>query len=240
MLRVGLTGGLGSGKSTVAGFFSELGAAVISADQIGHDLMRPGEQVYKEIVRAFGPEVVLPNGLLDRRTLAKLAFQGGRGEELSRIVHPAAVAEQARRTEEVFARDPDAVVIVESALIFEADRSGTAPGWRARFDRLILVTAPEQAKIDRFVYRALAASPRDETPEAIEARRADLERDARARLAAQIPDREKAPLCDFVIRNSGSIQETRDTVRDIYFRLEAESIGRILTEPPRAEAPRAE
>lgn len=230
MLRVGLTGGLGSGKSTIAGFFSELGATVISADQIGHDLMRPGEQVYAEIVRAFGPEVVLPSGLLDRRLLAKLAFQDGREEDLSRIVHPAAVAEQARQTEEVFARDPDAVVIVESALIFEADRSGTAPGWRARFDRLILVTAPEQAKIDRFVYRALATAPPNDPPEAIQARRAALEKDARARLAAQIPDREKAPLCDFVIKNSGSIEETRDTVRDIYFRLEAESVGRILTE----------
>lgn len=228
MLRVGLTGGLGSGKSTVAGIFAEFGASVISADEVGRRLMRPGEPVYKAIVRAFGIEVVSPDGTLDRRQLARLAFQDGRAEELSRIVHPPVIAEQARLAEEIFRGDPDAVVIIESALIFEADRSGTAPGWRARFNRLVLVTAPEHLKIERFVSRALASGPPNETTEAMEVRRIALERDARARLAAQIPDSEKAPLCDYVIENTGSIAETRETVRDIYYRLEAESVGRLL------------
>lgn len=228
MLRVGLTGGLGSGKSTVAGFFAEFGATVISADEIGRRLMRPGQAVYESVVRTFGAEVVLPDGALDRAALARLAFQGGQGEVLNRIVHPPVVAEQARLAEEAFARDPDAVVVVESALIFEADRSGTAPGWRARFNRLVLVTAPEHLKVERFVARVLAAGPPDEPPAEMEARRVMLERDARARLAAQIPDREKARMCDYVIENSGSIEQVRETVRDIYYRLEAESIGRVL------------
>ena len=80
MLRVGLTGGLGSGKSTVAGMLRELGAEIIEADELGRALMEPGQPVYDEIVRAFGSEVVSPDGRLNRARLAELAFQGGRLE----------------------------------------------------------------------------------------------------------------------------------------------------------------
>src|SRR6202453_517960 len=94
MLRVGLTGGLGSGKSTVAGIFQELGAAVISADQLGRQLMQPGEPVYAAIVKAFGQGVVRSDGSLDRKALAELAFQHNQADKLNRIVHPAVVAAQ--------------------------------------------------------------------------------------------------------------------------------------------------
>jgi dephospho-CoA kinase len=202
MLRVGLTGGLGSGKSTVAGMFAELGAAVIGADQLGRQLMQPGEPVYAAIVQRFGAGVVRADGSLDRRALAELAFQHNQADALNRIVHPAVVAAQQEWMRGVFAKEPRRVAMVESALIFEVEKWGTAPGWLERFDRLILVTVPDEVKIARFVARA--------------ADQDGAEADARARLALQIPDDEKAARCDFVIDNSGSLAETRVVVESVY------------------------
>jgi dephospho-CoA kinase len=184
MLRVGLTGGLGSGKSTVAGMFAALGAAVIGADQLGRELMQPGQPVYAAIVEKFGPAVVRSDGSLDR------------------IVHPAVIAAQQEWMRGVFAADPQRVAIVESALIFEVEKWGTAPGWLNRFDKLILVTVPDALKIARFVERVKGGD--------------GAEADARARIAAQIPDSEKAPRCDYVIENSGPLQQTSAVVGEIY------------------------
>ncbi len=156
MLRVGLTGGLGSGKTTVAGIFEQLGAAVIAADQLGRQLMQPGEPVYAAIVQTFGLAVVAGDGSLDRKALAELAFQHNRAGALNHIVHPAVVAAEEEWMRGVFAADPKRVAIVESALIFEVEKWGTAPGWVERFDRLILVTVPDEVKIVRFVSRIMA------------------------------------------------------------------------------------
>jgi dephospho-CoA kinase len=205
MLRVGLTGGLGSGKSTVAGMFAELGAAVISADQLGRQLMQPGEPVYGAIVKTFGSRVVRGDGSLDRKKLAELAFQNNRADALNHIVHPAVVAAEEEWMRGVFAADPRRVAIVESALIFEVEKWGTAPGWVQRFDKLILVTVPDEVKIARFVARTVA--------------RGGAEADARARIAAQIPDKEKAGRCDYVIDNTGSLDATRAAVEEIYVEL---------------------
>jgi len=211
MLRVGLTGGLGSGKTTVADVFRSLGAHVIEADAVGRGLMSPGQAVYREIVEHFGPEIVNADGTLNRRLLADLAFRHNRLVELNHIVHPAVIAAQQEWAELVFVEDPNAVVVVESAVVFEADAQGTAPGWRQRFDRVILVTVPDDVKIARYVAR-MAQSAR--SPQ-------DLEADARARLAAQIPDSMKVPLCDYVIRNDGSLEETRQQVERIFAELAA-------------------
>ncbi len=209
MLRVGLTGGLGSGKSTVAGIFQELGAAVISADQLGRQLMQPGEPVYAAIVEAFGQGVVRGDGSLDRKALAELAFQHNQADTLNHIVHPAVVAAEEEWMRGVFAADRKRVAIVESALIFEVEKWGTAPGWVQRFDRLILVVVPDEVKIARFVSRMMANDGPD-------SRREALAQDARARMAMQIPDREKAGRCEYVIDNSGSLKETRRRVEEIY------------------------
>ena len=209
MLRVGLTGGLGSGKSTVAGIFQELGAAVISADQLGRQLMQPGEPVYAAIVKAFGQAVVRGDGSLDRKALAELAFQHNQADALNRIVHPAVIAAEEECMQGVFATDPKRVAIVESALIFEVEKWGTAPGWAQRFDSIILVTVPDEMKIARFVARMMA----NDGPEG---RREALAQDARARMAMQIPDQEKAARCEYVINNSGSLEETRKRVEEIY------------------------
>jgi dephospho-CoA kinase len=167
--------------------------------------MEPGQPVYSAIIDHFGRTVVLPDGQLDRAALAKAAFADGRVEELNAIVHPAVIARQAQLTESIVAHDPRAIVIVESALIFEtkygsSQHSDSKP-WHTRFDRIILVTAPEELKIARFVARSSADNAM--TGE----RRAELEVEARRRLSQQISDEQKSALCDYVLTNSGALSE---------------------------------
>lgn len=199
MLRVGLTGGLGSGKSTAAKLFAAHGAQVLQSDAIGRELMEPGQDVYAKIVSHFGTDVVLPDGRLDRSALAGIAFAEGRAAELNAIVHPAVISRQHDLIEDIARRNPAAVVIVESALIFEA--AGSAVEWQQRFDRMILVTAPEDVKIARFVRRCFGDG------ELTEARKSELEAEARRRLARQMPDEQKAALCDYVLTNESAVSE---------------------------------
>ena len=218
MLRVGLTGGLGSGKSTVASLFANRGVYVLEADQIGRELMQPGQSVYAAILSHFrqfpdAPALTLANGQLDRGALARYVFSTNRLEELNRIVHPAVIAEQERRMETIFCENPNAIAMVESALIFEADRAGTAPGLSRRFDALILVTAPESLRLARYVARASGGRLLS-TEERIA-----LEEDGRRRIGMQMPDAEKIPRCDFVIENSGPVKKTEAAVEDILRRL---------------------
>jgi dephospho-CoA kinase len=212
MLRVGLTGGLGSGKTTVAAEFRLLGAHVLEADVVGRELMMPGQQVYQAIVRDFGAEVLKADGTLNRRLLADRAFRENRLLDLSRIIHPAVVAAQGRWAAQLFAAEPSAVAVVESALIFEADQQGTAPAWRERFDRIVLITAPVDLRISRYVERM--QQQRLNTLSC-----AELEADARSRLAAQIPDSEKIPFVDYVIHNDGPLDFTRRRAEHIFAEL---------------------
>ncbi|MGA7343488.1 MAG: dephospho-CoA kinase [Terracidiphilus sp.] len=221
MLRVGLTGSLGSGKSTVAGYLREYGAEIIEADALGRALMEPGEPVYDEIVRKFGSGVVSPDGRLNRARLAELAFREGRLQQLNAIVHPATIEAQRRRMNEIFARDSAAVAVVESALIFEVVRDALARGekqgvladWRRRIDRVVVVTAPDEVKIARYAAR-ISPSLAD---------RAASAADARIRLAHQIPDSEKAAQADYVLDNSGDMQALQEQVAALWTRLKAES-----------------
>jgi dephospho-CoA kinase len=230
MLRVGLTGGLGSGKSTAAAMFAALGAYVLQSDAIGRELMEPGQAVYRGIVAHFGEDVLSPGGQLDRSALARIAFAEGRVEELNAIVHPAVIARQAELSAAIFAKDPCAVVIVESALIFEtnygesnygaASAGGRSQGraetrWSQRFDRLILVTAPEEVKIARFVARSAGGATL--TAE----RQAELESEAHRRLAQQIPDEQKSALCDYVLTNGGALTELEWQVDQLWPILQA-------------------
>lgn len=220
MLRVGLTGGLGSGKTTIARMFAGHGVHILEADSIGRELMQPGQSVYREILAHFGqyadaPSLILADGTIDRPTLAKYVFSTNRLDELNRIVHPAVVAEQERRMDKIFERDPKAIAMVESALIFEADRAGTAPGLRSRFDKLILVMAPENIRLARYIDRA--SNGRTLSPE----ERSALEEDGRRRVAMQMKDEEKMPFCDFVIENPESIEKVAARVRKIFAELQA-------------------
>jgi dephospho-CoA kinase len=221
MLRVGLTGGLGSGKSTVAAMLRELGAQVIEADALGRQMMEPGQAVYAEIVRHFGSQVVGHDGRLNRTRLAELAFREGRLQELNAIVHPPVIEAQARWMNDVFARDPSAVAVIESALIFEVVRDALArdsndnplADWRRRIDRVIVVTAPDDLKIARYAAR-VAPNAADRTA---------IEADARNRLSHQVPDVDKVAQADYVLDNSGDITALREQVLELWPRLRAES-----------------
>jgi len=221
MLRVGLTGGLGSGKSTVAAMLRELGAHVIGADALGRALMEPGQSVYSAIVEHFGQQVVNPDGQLNRARLAEIAFREGRLQELNAIVHPPVLQAQYEWMGEVFAHDPSAVAVIESALIFEVVRDARARGekegvladWRRRIDRIIVVTAPDALKISRYAARL---APTNANQKAIEA-------DARNRLAHQVPDAAKAAQADYVLDNSGDIAALRAQVAALWPRLREES-----------------
>jgi dephospho-CoA kinase len=221
MLRVGLTGSLGSGKTTVAAMLRALGAVVIEADALGRGLMEPGHEVFSQIVAQFGPQVLAADGRLNRGRLAEIAFREGRLQDLNAIVHPAVIDLQRSLMNEAFARDPSTVAVIESALIFEVVRDARARGdkdsvlcdWRRRIDRVIVVTAPDDQKISRFVARL------NLPPEKLGL----AEADARSRLAHQIPDAEKAAQADYVIDNSGDLASLKQQVGELWPRLAAES-----------------
>jgi dephospho-CoA kinase len=179
--------------------FADLGANITDADAIAHELYRPGQAVLKELVLHFGPEILKPDGELDRAKLATLVFDGGRVEELNKIVHPAVIRQQNQWMRSLEEKDPDAVAIVEAALILEA-------GVKDHFDRIIVVTCTPGQKVSRFAQR---------TGMSEEAARTEVDR----RTKAQMPDEEKARRADFVIDNSGSSEETRHQVQRIYSEL---------------------
>ncbi len=199
MLRVGLTGGIACGKSSVGKMFSDMGPHVVEADSIAHELYRPGEAVYKELVEKFGAKILRPDGEIDRASLATVAFDEGRVQELNKIVHPSVIRRQEQWMYQVGAKDPYAVAMVEAALILEA-------GARGRFDRIIVVACRPEQKAERYARRA--GIP-------LEASRTEVER----RSKAQLTDDEKAHRADFVIDNSGPLELTRHQVERIYAEL---------------------
>lgn len=207
MLKVGLTGGIASGKSVVGEMFAALGAHVIQADLIAHQLMQPGERVFEEVVSHFGRGILDPDGTVNRAKLAEAAFSGEppRVEELNRIVHPAVVRRQDEWMDEVGRRDPQGIAMVEAALILEA-------GAAERFDRLIVVTCNSDQRVHRWANRVKVD---EET----------ARREVGRRMAAQIPDLEKINAADYVIDNSGMLDETRRQVQDVYAKLKTEAIS---------------
>ncbi|MGE5321314.1 MAG: dephospho-CoA kinase [Actinomycetota bacterium] len=199
MLRVGLTGGISCGKSTVGKMFSDLGAHLIEADSIAHELYRPGQPVYNELLEKFGPDIIRPDGEIDRPRLAAAAFDGGRVEELNKIVHPAVIKRQEQWMYQIGEKEPYAVAMVEAALILEA-------GARGQFDKIIVVTCRPEQKVSRYAERA-------GIPES--AARAEVQR----RSKAQMSDDEKVRRADFVVDNSGPAELTRQQVERIYAEL---------------------
>lgn len=187
MLRVGLTGGLACGKTTVARWLESSGLHVAYADQIARELMEPGKPVYLDVVKHFGRDIVEKDGAINRRKLAEKAFSGNRVQELNRLVHPAVIARQREWVDQVAARDPNGIAVVEAALIFEA-------GVQGRFDKIVVVTCTPEQRVERFAARAGMT-----LPEA----RPEVER----RMAAQVPDAEKIKAADFVIENTGTLAE---------------------------------
>lgn len=204
MIHVGLTGGVACGKSTVARMFTDLGAQVIDADKIVHDLYRRGQPVYRQLVEKFGAGILSEDGEIDRGRLAALAFDGGRVQELNRIVHPEVIHKQREWIAEAARRQPNGVAMVEATLTLEA-------GGKSRYDKIIVVTCQPQQKVLRYAMRSHSG-------EAIA--QAEVER----RTKVQMPDAEKAALADYVIDNSGTLEQTRHQVENIYKELMALSV----------------
>jgi dephospho-CoA kinase len=181
---VGLTGGIGSGKSTVARMLRERGAVVIDADAVARDVVEPGGPAYPAVVARFGPGVVRADGSIDRAALADVVFSDPAARaDLNAAVHPAVGAEIARQ---VAAAPPGSVVVVEVPLLVEA-------GWRA--DVVVVVDCPEDVAVRRLV-----------------AERKMDEADARRRAAAQASRAERLAAADHVVPNEGSLADLEAAV----------------------------
>lgn len=212
MLKVGLTGGIAAGKSVVGEMFVGLGAHLVQADRIAHSLMQPGEAVYNEVVRHFGRSILNPDGSVNRAKLAEAAFgpadategkRNSRIEELNRIVHPAVIRSQEEWMHAIGLQNPHGVAIVEAALLLEA-------GAAKSFDRMVVVTCNAEQRAERFAKRQNID---------LESARKEVAR----RMAAQLPDEEKVKVADYVIDNSGSLNHTRDQVKAVWEKLQADA-----------------
>lgn len=196
---VGLSGGIGSGKSTVSKLFEKLGAVLVDADAIVHELQAPGEPMLDEIAAAFGPEMIDASGALDRAAVAAIVFRDEQARiRLGEIVHPPVVAEMMRRSK--VAADAEApVVVVDIPLLFEGAKAGRGAASVMSFDATVAVWVPAEVQIERTVSRD--GCDRDE---------------AKRRVDAQLPIDEKREMADYVIDNSGSAEETERQVRALF------------------------
>ncbi len=213
-MKVGLTGGIASGKSVVGEMFVALGAHLIQADIIAHELMQPSQSVYEEVVHHFGRGILNPDGSVNRARLAEAAFAVGenrssRIQELNKIVHPAVVQRQDEWMEEIGQQDPKAIAIVEAALILEAGAAG-------HFDRLVVVTCRPEQRAERWAMRAKVD---------LDAARREVAR----RMAAQLPDEDKIKAAHYVIDNSGSLDRTREQADKVYAALRQDIAGSMRT-----------
>jgi dephospho-CoA kinase len=195
VLILGLTGGIASGKSTVAGMLRSLGAAVVSADGLAREVVRPGSETHARIVKHFGPRALRDDGQLDRGWLAQRIFTDPKARRaLDGITHPA-IADLARRRFADLARQGAGLVVYDAPLLFEA-------GADRQVDAVLLVTVDERVQRARLMRRDGIDEPA-----------------ARARIAAQMPQTEKARRADYVIDNSGTRADTRDQVLRLLGRL---------------------
>jgi dephospho-CoA kinase len=193
----GLTGGIASGKSTVARFLEALGAKVIDADRVGHELFQTSDHVRQEVVAHFGPEILRPDGEIDRERLGSVVFADPkRLSELGSIVHPSLIARLEELAGEFRARHPRAVILVDAALIYEA-------GAADRFAKILVAWCRPEQQIERLMAKTGLSR-----------------QDALRRMASQTPVEEKRRRADYVIDCSGSLEETRAQVEALYPELE--------------------
>ena len=188
---IGLTGGIATGKTTVANIFKRLGSPIIDLDRIAHEVVKPGTKSYQEIVGVFGREVLNPKGDINRNKLAHLIFKDKTlREKLNKITHPVIIKEMKRRAGLL-----SFPVIVDAPLLFEVDLVSF-------FDKIIVVTCREEAQIKRLRKRdSLGAE------------------EARQRMASQLPLSAKAKRADFLINNDGSFEEIEEQVEKIWKKL---------------------
>jgi dephospho-CoA kinase len=193
MLKVGLTGGLASGKSLVGEALVSSGCFLIQADELGHEALAPGGAAYDAVVREFGREILTGGGVVDRQHLGALVFASPeRLARLNALVHPGVVRREEELIAEFAAREPRGIAVVEAAILIET-------GSYRRFDRIILVWCAEEQQVERALRRGGAE-----------------EGDVRARISRQMPLEEKRKFADFVIDTSGGKQDTLRQARAVY------------------------
>ncbi len=193
MLRVGLTGNIGSGKSTAALVLAELGAYVIDADLIVHGLLSLGSDTYAAILEAFGSGILQLDGTIDRRMLGQIVFEDAEKRAmLENLVHPGVRSAIEDRIRELEKETADGIVVVDAALLVET-------GLHREFDRLIVVTCDPQIQLARVVRRDGLCID-----------------EVRARIAAQMPAEEKTKVADYRVDNSGSLEDTRRQIAAVY------------------------
>ena len=208
VLEVGLTGGIASGKSTVDGMLEMLGAHIIDADALAHDLLRPGRPERDRVVERFGPGVVGPDGAVDRKALGAIVFaDAGARADLNAILHPAVRREEAR-LQESFRQAGGGIVITDAALLVETGR-------HVDYDRLVVVACDPSLQVARLLAR-------DPGLHATHAER---------RLAAQAPVEEKLAAADYVIETSGSLNDTEAQAHRLYRHLVEDLEARRRGEP---------
>jgi dephospho-CoA kinase len=197
MLRVGLTGGIATGKSTVGAMFVELGCHLIESDQITHQLFEPGQAVHAAVVKQFGNRILALDGTIDRRILGGIVFRDPQARgKLNSLVHPAIIQRQQEWLKAMQAQDPHGIAIVDAALMIEV-------GTYKNYDKVIVVTSSSELQKER-----------------LRARSALSEEEIESRIRSQMPNEEKIKYADFVIDNSGSIESTRVQVETVYRQLQ--------------------
>jgi len=197
MIVVGLTGSVGTGKSTVARFFRELGAYVIDWDELAREVVRPNSEAWRQIVEHFGADIVNQDSTLNRQKLADIVFRNK--EELAKlneIVHPQVFIEDERITNQIRNNDPDALVVKDIPLLLEANLPIVV-------DKIIVVYASRGVQLKRLEEKGMSRE------------------DAERRIRSQLSLEEKMKFADFVINNDGSLEETRKQVKEIYCALMA-------------------
>lgn len=193
MLRVGLTGGLGTGKSFAGEILQSLGCRLLKADELGHEVLLPGAEAYLPVIEAFGREILDENGAIVRKKLAAVVFeQPHRLAQLNSLVHPPVVAREEAWMQQIAESDPGAIAVVEAAILIET-------GSYRRFSRLIVTTCRPEQQIER-------AMKRDGVS------REEVE----ARLRRQMPLEDKVKLADYVVDTSGDKKETERRVQEVY------------------------
>lgn len=193
MLRVGLTGNIASGKSHASSVFAELGARVIDADVIAHELFEPGSPTFTKVVQAFGNQILSREGRIDRKILGNLVFHNAEKRlQLNALVHPDVRAEVTRRTLELEKEGFEGILIIDAALMVES-------GFYRLQDRLVVVTCDPALQLSRVMNRC-----------GLSAEEAGL------RIAAQMPAADKVKLADYVIDTSGTYAGTREQIERVY------------------------
>lgn len=194
----GLTGGIATGKSTVAVILQEAGAVIIDADKIAHDVVKNGRTAWKKIVEHFGSEVLLPDGEINRVLLGDIIFKNASQKHvLNSIVHPEVFAEMAAQIEQAKTERPGEVIILDVPLLIES-------GMHTSMGNVVLVYTPEAVQIRRLM-----------------ARDGLSETDALARVHSQMPIEEKRAKATIVIDNSGALEQTRARTLEVYRQLKA-------------------